>query len=61
MNSYLEYVPRLKADGTPMANRKLTRYAAFVKEHYSIVKDGSPWRSHKQVMERLGELYKAEK
>ena len=55
--SKLELLPRLKVDGTPATERKLNRYAQFVKDHYSEVKSGSPWRSHKEVMERLKEIY----
>ena len=61
VNSHLEYVPQLRADGTPMTGRKLNRYAAFVKDQYSQVKDVSPWRTHKQVMERINQLYRADK
>ena len=55
--STLELLPKLKSDGTPMLERKMNRYARFVKDHYSDVKSGSPWRSHKQVMEKIRDLY----
>lgn len=47
----------MKPDGTPMVERKANKYAQFVKDHYSDVKRGSPWRSHKQVMEKLRDMY----
>lgn len=55
--STLELLPKLKVDGTPAAERKLNRYAQFVKDHYSEVKSGSPWQSHKEIMDRLKEMY----
>ena len=50
----------MKADGTP-AVRKLNQFAQFVKDNYGTVKSQSPWRSHKQVMERLKDNYHCRK
>lgn len=55
--STLELLPKLKVDGTPAVERKLNRYAQFVKDHYSEVKSGSPWRNHKEIMDKLKDLY----
>ena len=57
MCSSLELLPPMKADGTP-ALRKPNRFALFVKEHYGAVKTQSPWRTHKQIMERLRDKYR---
>lgn len=57
VHSQLEYVARLKADGTPMKKRSPNVYARFVKEHYSTVKSSSPWRSHGAIMERIREMF----
>ena len=57
LHSTLELLPRLKVDGTPAPERKLNRYAQFVKDHYGEVKSGSPWRSHREIMERLQQIY----
>ena len=55
--STLELLPKLKVDGTPAAERKLNRYAQFVKDHYGEVKSGSPWRNHKEIMDKIKDLY----
>lgn len=54
--SALELLPKLKADGTPVVKR-LNRYAQFVKDNYATTKLQSPWRNHKQIMEKLKEEY----
>ena len=54
--SALELLPRLKADGTPVVKR-INRYAQFVKDNYAIVKLQSPWRNHKEIMQKLKEDY----
>lgn len=54
--SHLEYVPKLKVDGTPM-KRSPNVYARFVKEHYSTVKASSPWRAHGEIMAKIRQLY----
>ena len=54
--SFLELLPQLKADGTPAVVR-VNKYAQFVKENYAAVKSQSPWRRHKEVMEKLSERY----
>lgn len=54
--SALELLPKVKADGTPVVKR-LNRYAQFVKDNYAAIKLQSPWRNHKQIMEKLKEEY----
>lgn len=56
-SSHMEYVPGVRADGTPLKERSLSKFAQFVKVHYSTVKANSSM-SHKEVMEKISSLYK---
>lgn len=52
--------PTLPGGKTPTA--PVTGYAAFVKEHFASIKKGMPPGTlHKEVMQALGEKYRAEK
>lgn len=44
-----------------MANRPPNKFAQFVKLHYNEVKAGTPWSSHKEVMQKISGLYASQK
>jgi hypothetical protein len=57
--STLEDLGRFKPDGTPMAKRAITGFAAFVKEQYGSAKKAQPQGTpHKVVMQKLSEMWK---
>ena len=55
----LALLPKLRADGTPAAQRAPTAFAAFVKDHFKRVKAAMPAAaSHADVMRELSARWK---
>lgn len=50
---------RFGKDGTPLANKTLTPFAGYVKQHYSAVKSANPKTPHKELMGLLSSGFKA--
>lgn len=50
---------RFGKDGTPLANKTLTPFAGYVKQHYSAVKSANPQTPHKEIMGLLSSGFKA--
>jgi predicted SprT family Zn-dependent metalloprotease len=58
----LKLLPRLKADGTPVAKRAPTAFSMFVKERFAGVKAQMPIGSkHAQVMQELSALWRQQR
>jgi predicted SprT family Zn-dependent metalloprotease len=58
----LRLMPRLKADGTPVAKRAPTAFSLFVKERFASVKSSMPLGTKQgDIMKRLAEVWREEK
>lgn len=58
--SHLELQPKLKADGTPLKQTPLNRYAQFVKDHYAETRQQLSHGGHREVMRILQQRYRTD-